>query len=210
MTCVPTDAAAAPEQPPVAEPEPDIPQPAPSAWRTIHPRGSRRSRRTQAPAAPPPPPEPVPQPTQSWATWQREYSHSIDMLQAAECIKQRTLRSSHLLLSNPSSTSWRRRRAAPGCSDLGPRASPCTGDQFLRTTWLLYDILRSHLLSHDIMLLSSVTLASSHDCLAIYVVQLRTCFCTICALLFTTILMTIFDDIIIYQRWDTLSETSGS
>ncbi|KAI0698973.1 hypothetical protein C8T65DRAFT_581645 [Cerioporus squamosus] len=70
MTCVPTDAAAAPEPAPAPEPEPEVPQPAPSAWRTIHTRGSRRSRRTQAAAAPPPPPpEPVPT-TQSWATWQ--------------------------------------------------------------------------------------------------------------------------------------------
>ncbi|KAI0672290.1 hypothetical protein C8Q78DRAFT_1188212 [Trametes maxima] len=68
MTCVPTDAAQQPEPAPAPEPEPDVPQQAPSAWRSIH-RGSRRSRRTQATAPPPPPPEPVPQ-TQSWATWQ--------------------------------------------------------------------------------------------------------------------------------------------
>ena len=75
MTCVPTDAAAAPEPAPAPEPEPEVPQAAPSAWRTIHTRGSRRSRRTQATAPPPPPPpEPVPT-TQSWATWQRESSH---------------------------------------------------------------------------------------------------------------------------------------
>ncbi|KAI0649912.1 hypothetical protein C8Q79DRAFT_355651 [Trametes meyenii] len=69
MTCVPTDAAQQPESAPAPEPEPDVPQQAPSAWRSIHTRGSRRSRRTQATAPPPPPPEPVPQ-TQSWATWQ--------------------------------------------------------------------------------------------------------------------------------------------
>ncbi|OSD01052.1 hypothetical protein PYCCODRAFT_1436831 [Trametes coccinea BRFM310] len=70
MTCVPTDAAQQPEQAPAPEPEPDVPQHAPGAWRPIHLRGSRRSRRTQATAAPPPPPEPAPPQTQSWATWQ--------------------------------------------------------------------------------------------------------------------------------------------
>ncbi|PIL29104.1 hypothetical protein GSI_09152 [Ganoderma sinense ZZ0214-1] len=68
MTCVPAEAAPAPD--PYPEPDFDGPQHAPSAWRTIPTRGSRRSRRTQA-APPPPPPEPVPPPsTQSWATWQ--------------------------------------------------------------------------------------------------------------------------------------------
>ncbi|KAI1786929.1 hypothetical protein LXA43DRAFT_897130 [Ganoderma leucocontextum] len=68
MTCVPAEAGPAPEAAP--EPEPEVPQHAPSGWRTIPTRGSRRSRRTQA-APPPPPPEPVPPPaTQSWATWQ--------------------------------------------------------------------------------------------------------------------------------------------
>ncbi|KAH9854565.1 hypothetical protein C2E23DRAFT_867186 [Lenzites betulinus] len=69
MTCVPTDAAPQPEPTPGPEPEPDVPQQAPSAWRSIHPRGSRRSRNRQAAPPPPPPPEPVPQ-TTSWATWQ--------------------------------------------------------------------------------------------------------------------------------------------
>ncbi|KAI0752741.1 hypothetical protein C8Q80DRAFT_472567 [Daedaleopsis nitida] len=69
MTCVPTDAA--PPEPAPAPEEPEIPGPAPSAWRTINPRSSRRSRRSAAAAAPPPPPpEPVPPATQSWATWQ--------------------------------------------------------------------------------------------------------------------------------------------
>ncbi|KAI0772886.1 hypothetical protein BD413DRAFT_603742 [Trametes elegans] len=69
MTCVPTDGGHPEPAPPAPEPEPEVPQQAPSAWRSIHPRGSRRSRRTAAAAPPPPPPEPAPQ-TQSWATWQ--------------------------------------------------------------------------------------------------------------------------------------------
>ena len=68
MTCVPTGEAPPPEAP-APDPEPEQPQQAPSAWRSIHTRGSRRSRRTQAAAPPPPPP---PEPIQSWATWQRE------------------------------------------------------------------------------------------------------------------------------------------
>ena len=69
MTRVPTEAAPAQEPAPV-EPEPEVPQQAPSGWRTIHPRGSRRSERT-APPPPPTVPEVVP-PAQSWATWQRK------------------------------------------------------------------------------------------------------------------------------------------
>ncbi|KAI0657507.1 hypothetical protein C8Q70DRAFT_1073905 [Cubamyces menziesii] len=67
MTCVPTDAAPPPEAA-APEPEPEPPQQAPSAWRSIHARGSRRSRRTQA-APQPPAPAPPPPDVQSWATW---------------------------------------------------------------------------------------------------------------------------------------------